>query len=141
MKKIYFACSIAGGRDHAHVYPEIVRYIKSTGAQVSSEMFSEAVLKPEVGMKMEPNFVWKRDTDWVREANAVIAEVTQPSLGVGYEIGIAHELGKPVLALFYPQPGRRLSPMIAGDPNVTVFEYRDVGETEAAIGKFIKLLA
>lgn len=36
----------------------------------------------------------------------VVAEVTQPSLGVGYELGWAVALGKPILCLFRPQSGR-----------------------------------
>lgn len=36
----------------------------------------------------------------------VVAEVTQPSLGVGYELGRAIALNKPVLCLFRPQSGR-----------------------------------
>lgn len=36
----------------------------------------------------------------------VVAEVTQPSLGVGYELGRAVALHKPVLCLFRPQSGR-----------------------------------
>lgn len=36
----------------------------------------------------------------------VVAEVTQPSLGVGYELGRAVALNKPILCLFRPQSGR-----------------------------------
>ena len=36
----------------------------------------------------------------------VVAEVTQPSLGVGYELGWAVALGKQILCLFRPQSGR-----------------------------------
>lgn len=36
----------------------------------------------------------------------VVAEVTQPSLGVGYELGRAIALNKRILCLFRPQSGR-----------------------------------
>lgn len=36
----------------------------------------------------------------------VVAEVTQPSLGVGYELGRAVALNKRILCLFRPQSGR-----------------------------------
>ena len=36
----------------------------------------------------------------------IVAEVTQPSLGVGYEIGRAVELNKPIITLFRPSSGR-----------------------------------
>ena len=34
----------------------------------------------------------------------IVAEVTQPSLGVGYEIGRAYAMKKPILCLYRPQP-------------------------------------
>lgn len=36
----------------------------------------------------------------------LVAEVTQPSLGVGYEIGRAIDMKKKILCLFRPQSGR-----------------------------------
>src|SRR3989344_2070755 len=140
MKKVYFACSIAGGRDHAHVYSDVVNFIKISGAKVISELFADKVLTDAVGMKMVPSLVWHRDVKWVLDADAIIAEVTQPSLGVGYEIAKAEDNGKPILALFCIESGRRLSPMIDGNPNVTVIRYREIKETKKAVAEFIKNL-
>lgn len=139
MKKIYFGCSIAGGRDYAHMYQDIVDNIKASGAVVMSELFANKTLVSELGPTPHLSTLetWTRDMSWVKEADAVITEVTQPSLGVGYEIGKAEDWQKPVLALFYSGSGRRLSPMISGNPNITVFAYNDVSETKAAIAKFI----
>ena len=36
--------------------------------------------------------------------SVIVAEVTQPSLGVGYEIGRAYAMNKPILCLYRPQP-------------------------------------
>ena len=36
----------------------------------------------------------------------MVAEVTQPSLGVGYEIGRAVAMGKKVLCLYRPSPDK-----------------------------------
>ena len=38
----------------------------------------------------------------------IVAEVTQPSLGVGYEIGRAVDLNKTILCLFRPETGKRM---------------------------------
>ena len=138
MKKVYFACSIAGGRDHAHVYSDIVQYIKDAGGQVLSELFADKELTDEVGMNMDPAFVWNRDVEWVKEADVIIAEVTQPSLGVGYELGIAEYIKTPVLALFDETSGRRLSPVISGNPHIQTIRYKDVSETKPAIQQFLE---
>lgn len=45
-------------------------------------------------------------------AVVLVAEVTQPSLGVGYEIGRAIEMNKKILCLFRPESGRRKSFLI-----------------------------
>ncbi|KAM7229196.1 hypothetical protein CapIbe_019312 [Capra ibex] len=66
-----------------------------------------------------------QDLAWLQQADVVVAEVTQPSLGVGYELGWAVALHKPVLCLFHPKSGRVLSamtwerPMAPGSRGVT----------------------
>jgi len=143
VKRIYFACSISGGRDHAHIYGDIVASIKQAGGEVLSELFADKALVSEIGTDPghTPNFIWARDCGWMKQADAIIAEVTQPSLGVGYEIGKAEEWGKPVLALFNKSSGKRLSPMISGSPQVQLFEYSEVDEVATAIRTFIESLA
>ena len=141
MKKVYFACAITAGRDHAHRYPKIVQYIKDAGMHVLSEAFAKQSIKAGkgLGMKqgMSPAEIWDWDLNWVREADAIIAEITQPSLGVGYEIAKAHEWSKPVLALYHPQPDKKPSFMIVGSPNVTLFEYDDISEVQPVITSFL----
>ena len=39
----------------------------------------------------------------------IVAEVTQPSLGVGYELGRAVAMGKRILCLYRPQENKRKS--------------------------------
>ena len=141
-KKVYFVCAVAGGRDHAFVYQDIVDIIKAQGIEVLGEALanpdleSESVLNPAY----TPRYVWKRDTDWVREINGLIAEVTQPSLGVGYVIALAESLNIPVLALFYKRSDKRFSPMIKGNPNLQTVEYDNQADLEKAINKFASQL-
>lgn len=139
MKKVYLACSIAGGRDHAHVYADIVQYIQDAGGQVLSDIFADPSLTSEVGhtKDLTPRAIWERDMNWVRSADYIVAEVTNPSLGVGYELAMAEQLGIPVLALYCKTPGRRLSAMIEGSPHPTVVTYQDIHETKTAIQKFL----
>ncbi|KAJ3047861.1 2'-deoxynucleoside 5'-phosphate N-hydrolase 1 [Quaeritorhiza haematococci] len=67
--------------------------------------------------------------NWLSSADVVIAECTQPSLGVGYEIGIAEKLGKKICVLYRgPKEARKLSAMLSGNPHVTVVYYSDVEE-------------
>lgn len=61
---------------------------------------------------------------------AVVAEVTQPSLGVGYEVGHAKALGKKILCLYRPQPDKLLSAMIRGAEEKGSFIARDYKEED-----------
>ena len=67
----------------------------------------------------------------------MVAEVTVPSLGVGYEIGRAVEAGKKTLCLYRPQEGKRLSAMIAGCPDVTIRPYETVEEAKDILREFL----
>ncbi|NCU38299.1 nucleoside 2-deoxyribosyltransferase [Candidatus Saccharibacteria bacterium] len=136
--KIYFACSIRGGRDDADAYARIVEHIK-TQATVLTEAFADGKLT-SAGMNKPNEEIWETDMAWVRQADAIIAEVANPSLGVGYEIAKAEEWNKPVLALFRQDGERRLSAMIDGSPTVEVARYEQLEEAFVAINGFIKML-
>jgi len=67
----------------------------------------------------------------------LVAEVSVPSHGVGYEIGFALGLQKPVLALY--QDGCKVSKMISGNPdsNLTVKLYRTSEDAIQIVRKFL----
>ena len=80
----------------------------------------------------------EQDITWLLGSDVLVAEVSTPSLGVGYEIGRAVERGINVLCLYRPRDGRRLSAMIAGCPDVTNVTYRNVEEAKATIDQFFR---
>ncbi len=138
MKEIYFACSIRGGRDDAELYAELVAYIK-TRAIVLTEIFADGKLTNQ-GSPGPTSEIHAKDLAWVQQADGIIAEVSNPSLGVGYEIGKAEEWGKPVLALYRPQDGKKLSAMIDGSPQTETVYYTTLDEAQIAIDGFIARL-
>ena len=111
---IYFACSITGGRDFESVYQTIVEALAQDGHQVPTAHLAESGVGA-VEAVIDPQTVYTRDVDWIRGSDVLIAEVSVPSHGVGYEIGFALGIGKPVLALY--QQGRKVSKMISGNPD------------------------
>jgi len=124
--KIYFAGSIRGGRKDAALYNEIVQHLKTYG-----EVFTEHVGGTELGVlgqDIGDQNIHDRDLDWLASSDCLVAEVTTPSLGVGYEIGKATEWGKPVLCLYRPTEGRSLSAMISGSNAITLKEYQSPSE-------------
>ena len=133
--KIYFAGSIRGGRQDAALYYEIVRQLRNYG-----EVLTEHVGDTELGIlgqDIGDRNIHDRDLEWLRDSDYLVAEVTNPSLGVGYEIGKAAEWGKPVLCLYRPENGRSLSAMIAGCAAVTVREYQNAAELTEVFEEFL----
>jgi nucleoside 2-deoxyribosyltransferase len=135
MKKIYFSCSIRGGRQDASIYKQIIKIIKPQ-AEVIGEVLASSKLTQR-GSNGNVQDIYKKDIKWMADSDAVIAEVTNPSLGVGYELARAEFLDKPILALYRPQPDRRLSAMIAGSPKIQVMVYESTDDLETVIQAFI----
>ena len=124
--KIYFAGSIRGGRDDVALYLEVIRQLGAYG-QVLTEHIGDSGLNV-LGEGGGDREIHDRDIRWLKEADCLVAEVTTPSLGVGYEIGKATEWGKPTLCLFRRSPGRALSAMIAGSEAVRLREYESTAD-------------
>ena len=134
--KIYFGGSIAGGRKYLETYQKIVAYLKSPGHQV----LTEHVVQPDVlelEEKFTPEHIYTRDIQWIKSCDCLIAEVSNPSLGVGYEICYALRIKKPVLCLY--QKGIFLTRMLTGNTSegLLVKEYESDSDREKAIGLFL----
>lgn len=118
---IYFSGSITGGRGDVAVYRSLIRALENEGHRV----LAGAVAAEDVGASGEElsrREIFARDLRWLDESDLLIAEVTTPSHGVGYEIAYARwQRRVPVIAL----TRRRCSAMIAGDPEVELIEYED----------------
>nr|KAG5698453.1 hypothetical protein BaRGS_021983 [Batillaria attramentaria] len=104
-RKIYFAGSIHGGRQDAELYFRIIEQLKGYGT-----VFTEHVghpNHPELAGMNEKEVHDGHIDDWLQKSDVLVAECTQPSLGVGYEIGRAVAMNKNIFVLFRPDAGRR----------------------------------
>jgi len=86
----------------------------------------------------DDRYIYERDIAWLSSCDLVVAEVTAPSLGVGFELGWATALKKPVLCLHRIMPGRTLSAMIAGSPGIQTAAYSSMDEAETIMEEFIR---
>ena len=76
--------------------------------------------------KMTEEEIYERDCAWLNQSDCLVAEVTTPSLGVGYEIAYGEKLGKKIICMFNENSTKQLSAMIAGDKNLKVLRYKDL---------------
>jgi nucleoside 2-deoxyribosyltransferase len=135
--KIYFAGSIRGGRDDAELYFQLIEYLKNFG-EVLTEHIGDPGLSHIGDDGPTDGFIHDRDMEWLMSCDVVVAEVTTVSLGVGYEIGRAVEMGKKVLCLFRPDTGKNLSAMIAGSSELTLVIYRTLDQAKEAISQSLR---
>ena len=135
--KIYFACSISGGRKDEIAYQYMVQVLIGMGIDVPTAHIAETGIE-EVDAREESRDIYERDVNWIQESDLLVAEVSTPSHGVGYEIGYALDLDKPVLSLY--QKGVVVSKMISGNPHplLTVMEYQDMTHAEEILQTYLE---
>jgi nucleoside 2-deoxyribosyltransferase len=134
---IYFACSITGGREFEPIYQAITDALLSDGHKVPTAHLADARVREFEGQVI-PREVYERDTAWIRDCEALVAEVSTPSHGVGYEVAYALSLGKPVLCVYHE--GRPISKMLSGNshPAISVKSYGNSEEVVAVIRSFLQ---
>ena len=125
--KIYFAGSIRGGRDDVGLYKKIIQFLRLYG-DVLTEHIGDDNLNNEGEKNKNDVFIHDRDMKWMLDSDIIVAEVTNPSLGVGYEIGRAIEHNKKIICLYRKNEKNRLSAMIAGAGKIILIKYEDFSD-------------
>jgi 2'-deoxynucleoside 5'-phosphate N-hydrolase len=134
---IYFSCSITGGRNDQKTYRELVDFLISSGYRVLTARLAD----PDINLldgTLSAESVYQRDLEWIRNCDAMVAEVSTPSHGVGYEIALALAMKKPVLCCY--QRGRKISKMILGNPDqmLSVRDYINLENALEIVGGFLR---
>ncbi len=80
----------------------------------------------------------RRDLAWVAGSDALVAEVSTPSHGVGVEVATALAGGLPVLLLH--RRGTTVSRLLLGLDGVEAAPYADADEAAAAVRRFFARL-
>ena len=125
-KKVYFAGSIRGGREDADVYKRIIDYINRTDT-VLTEHIGLGNLSVKTRTKEDDVHIYERDTEWLRLSDVLIAECTNPSHGVGYELAFAEARNIPVY-IFYDKSKANISAMLNGNAYFKVYPYENEAE-------------
>ena len=135
--KIYFAGSIRGGRQDLDIYKELIDHLRSYG-EVLTEHVGEDNISENGEINLTDKYIHDRDVNWIDECDVFIAEVTNPSLGVGYEVRTAIEMNKRILCIYRPEQTKRVSAMITGAPKVKTEPYSTIEEAKKIIDKFVR---
>ena len=101
---------------------DFYRLVVSTLEELRIEVFAPQFLPPASAEE-----IYRRDVHNVRSCDLLIAEVSNPSHGVGMEIMLAIELQKPVF-LFQHSSSEKLSRMVLGADGKVLFVYDELEE-------------
>jgi nucleoside 2-deoxyribosyltransferase len=132
--RVYFAGSIRGEAPDRDWFQELIRYISKTDKVLTEHSFDFSY---EDEIKKDDREIWETDINWLQSADAVVGEITAPSLGVGYEIGKAEEWGKPILLLYRETPSKKTSAMLNGSRFNELITYNEKNEALQAIDVFL----
>ena len=139
-KKAFFACSMRGGHDvvSQEVLKQIPDALKEIGLELMSRHQTQDGIIQEEDQKTTVA-IHDRDYAWLKRCNIVVAEISNPSLGVGAEISDAIHLEKPVLGL-YQMPEDKISAYIRGKlegyPMGSHAQYKDLDDLKRIAREF-----
>lgn len=129
--RIYFAAPIRGDQSHKENVLNILNWLTT-----KYEVLTEHIGTGETLTNDQD--IWTRDIKWIMQADAVIAEVSAPSLGVGYEIAYArYVLQKNVLCIAHVDA--KVSAMLTGDITLEQVRYTSWEFVQKPIENFMFL--
>ncbi|MBW6518495.1 MAG: nucleoside 2-deoxyribosyltransferase [ANME-2 cluster archaeon] len=135
MGRVFLSGAIRGGRRLVETYRFMADVMIGEGMEVLSEhVAKENVFAEEKNMTEDE--IFQRDMDGIEQCDCLVAEVSVPSVGVGYEICHAVGLKKPVLCVY--ERGAKVSAMVLGNRGIVVQDYDDLDELRGLLLEFIR---
>ena len=124
--KIYVSGSIYGGIQKIDTYKILISELEKYGEVLNKQIADPNTIANERYQKDEDIY---NDLEYKLEiADLIFAEVTIPSLGVGYELGYAYKIGKKIIAIYDENYTKKVSTMIRGNKNINLIAYKDIND-------------
>jgi adenylate kinase family enzyme len=131
--KIYYSVSIRGSHTPKKTIQDQISFLESLGEVLTKHMASDDVKVVDMGKS--DSDIFKADDELLKSADLVIAECTNPSLGVGFMIARALMYGKKILCVY--QPETKLSAMINGCDQIEKRSYKNFNEFQTIMQFFV----
>ena len=132
--KFYFAGAIRGGREKNDIFIGINNLLEKYGVVLDKHVANPNVDKLEQDFTLEE--IYKRDINWIKDCDIVVAEVSTPSLGVGYELSYAENLGKRVICIC--DDNINISAMIGVNKYFELIKYQHFDELSSKLEDKLK---
>ena len=133
--KIYVSGSIYGGTQKIDTYKTLIEELEKYG-----EVLTKIIADPNT----IANEVYQKDEDIYEDlekklisADILFAEVSIPSLGIGYELGFADKLNKKIIAIYDKNYTEKVTTMIRGNKRITLIPYQRIEEITNNLDKIL----
>lgn len=111
-------------------YKQIIVLLKKSGHDVVSEHVASPKLEEDEAKRTDEE-IFLSDIGFIDECDCLVADITVPSIGVGYEICYAVSKGKRVLCVY--KEGTNVSAMVLGNERVISIPYVNVEGLEKGL--------
>ena len=123
MLHIYYAHSIQWAHQATEwSASDIIAVLEHDGHKILSEEF----YTQDVSRSMSPGEIYKRDIAMIQEADLVLANISNPSLWVWYELWYAESLNKKIVCFYQAGLHGTISRMITGNTTRTIHAIQDI---------------
>lgn len=133
--KIYVSGSIYGGTQKIDTYKILINELEKYGEVLDKQIADPNTIANEI--YQEDNDIYEDLENKLIESDIIFAEVTIPSLGVGYELGFAYKLGKKIIAIYDENYTKKVSTMIRGNKNIKLIPYKKIEEITENLDKLL----
>lgn len=138
--KIYFSATITKDKKHKTIYDKIVDFLEGEGHTVLT--YQSHQLDPKTLINRSDNEIrdtYKELDKFLKNADLYIADISLPSVGIGYEISQAIALKKPALVLNHESTEFQPLATIEGNKSKLLsYETYNKDNIEKKIGSFVK---
>ena len=133
--KIYVSGSIYGGTQKIDTYKILIEELEKYGEVLDKQIADPNTIANEVYQKDEDIFNDLEEKLII--ADVLIAEVSIPSLGVGYELGFADNHNKKIIAIYDKNYTPKVTTMIRGNKRITLIPYQRIEEITNNLDKLL----
>ena len=133
--KIYVSGSIYGGTQKIDTYKILIEELEKYGEVLNKQIADTNVIANEVYKKDED--IFKDLEEKLIIADILVAEVSIPALGVGYELGFADKLNKKIIAIYDEIYTPKVTTMIRGNKRIKLIPYQRIEEITNNLDKLL----
>ena len=133
---IYFSGSIYGGRQKLEAYKKLINELKKYGNILDEEVADDKVIENE--KTASDNDIFENLVEKINIADLIFAEVTVPSLGVGYEIGYSDSQNKRIICVYDKTVTPKITTMLRGNSRLKIIPYTNLNEIINNLENIIK---